>query len=380
MRSLKVLILLLLSFIPFTRMSAQAPLSDKAFISLLTCGPGDELYSVFGHTAIRVSDQSQGLDIVYNYGTFDFAAPNFYLKFVKGDLQYFVSVSSYDDFVYTYKYYDRDVYEQVLNLTPEQEQKIFDELNDVLRSDRKFYTYKFINRNCTTMAGDVIELGTGQAISKENSDQGKTHRKIIYEYLENHFIENLGISLMFGAKTDEKMTDLFLPKQLMEGVDNSNILNKTLAQPAVTINKSLAESNDNSLFNNYYFFWVIVLALMIFSHKKYVYVPYLTLAGLIGLFFCVVGSYSFHDEVAYNYNALLINPLFLLLLFFIYKKHYMAIKYTVIALSGFVLAYIIIMVTKPHFVLVLPLIALTITILTRILLLHKPVEARKDNI
>src|SRR4051812_2221318 len=85
---------------------AQVPLSDMATVSLLTCGPGNELYSVFGHTAIRVHDPLRGMDVVYNYGTFDFDTPNFYLKFVKGDLKYFVSASSYDDFVYTYQYYN----------------------------------------------------------------------------------------------------------------------------------------------------------------------------------------------------------------------------------------------------------------------------------
>jgi hypothetical protein len=123
MRNIKVLFTFLFIFLSSTNKTFAQQLSDKAFISLLTCGPGDELYSVFGHTAIRVNDPATGIDIVYNYGTFDFAAPNFYLKFVKGDLQYFVSVSSYRDFVYTYQYYDRDVYEQVLNLTPQQEQK-----------------------------------------------------------------------------------------------------------------------------------------------------------------------------------------------------------------------------------------------------------------
>jgi hypothetical protein len=375
MRNIKVLFVFLVLLCTSANKTYAQQLSDKAFISLLTCGPGDELYSVFGHTAIRVNDPVAGVDIVYNYGTFDFSAPNFYLRFVKGDLQYFVSVSSYEDFVYTYQYYDRDVYEQVLNLTPQQEQKIFKELNDVLASDRKFYTYKFIDRNCTTMAGDVIELGTGSKISNKNSDNGKTYRKIIYEYLDNHFIESFGINLMFGIKTDQQLDELFLPTHLMEGVSNTQTANGVLAGPVVTINKSKMESTGISILNNYYTFCAIVLILMFFTGKKNFYVPFLVLAGVIGVFFCVVGFYSFHEEIVYNYNALLINPLFLILLFFIYRNNRKWTIYSIYACLACILVYIIIMLNKPHLPLAAPLIILITTILIRLLLKQKTAKS-----
>ncbi|PZR20098.1 MAG: hypothetical protein DI539_11760, partial [Flavobacterium psychrophilum] len=108
MRNIKVLTTLLFTLLVTVKTFAQVPLSDKAGITLLTCGPGKELYSVFGHTAIRVYDPATRFDVVYNFGTFDFDTPNFYPKFVKGDLQYFASASSYEDFVYTYQYYNRD--------------------------------------------------------------------------------------------------------------------------------------------------------------------------------------------------------------------------------------------------------------------------------
>jgi hypothetical protein len=371
MRNIKVLFTFLFIFLSSTNKTFAQQLSDKAFISLLTCGPGDELYSVFGHTAIRVNDPATGIDIVYNYGTFDFAAPNFYLKFVKGDLQYFVSVSSYRDFVYTYQYYDRDVYEQVLNLTPQQEQKIFNELNDVLASDRKFYTYKFIDRNCTTMAGDVVELGAGTKISNKNSDNRKTYRRIIYEYLDNHFIENLGINLMFGTKTDRQLDELFLPTHLMEGVSNTQTANGSLALPAITINKSKVESTSSSVLNNFYTFCAIIVLLLFFTGKRNFYVPFLVFAGLTGVFFCVVGLYSFHDEIMYNYNALLINPLFLVLLIFIYRNNRKWVVYTIYTCFACILAYIIIMINKPHLLLVTPLIVLITTILIRLQLKNK---------
>jgi len=91
-------------------------LSQDAQVSVFTCDRGSELYSTFGHTALRINDPNNALDIVYNYGCFDFRTENFYLKFVKGDLQYYVNVTSYEDFVFEYKLDRRQVIEQTLNL------------------------------------------------------------------------------------------------------------------------------------------------------------------------------------------------------------------------------------------------------------------------
>ncbi|MCB0443729.1 MAG: DUF4105 domain-containing protein, partial [Flavobacterium sp.] len=100
------------------------PLSSGAKISVLTCGSGEELHSIFGHTAIRIQDNKQGLDMVYNFGMFDFDTSNFYLKFVKGDLQYYVAKSSFEVFLYSYRMENRSVYEQELNLSSTLKQKL----------------------------------------------------------------------------------------------------------------------------------------------------------------------------------------------------------------------------------------------------------------
>lgn len=343
---------------------AQVPLSDMASVSLLTCGPGNELYSVFGHTAIRVHDPLRGMDVVYNYGTFDFDTPNFYLKFVKGDLNYFVSASSYDDFVYTYQYYNRDVFEQQLNLTPIQKQKIADELSTTLNSDKRFYTYKYFDRNCTTMVADVINNTIPVKIAMKNKDEGKTYRKIVDEYLVNSFYENLGISLIFGFPTDRPMDRLFLPEQLLEGVSNTKEGSTPLAQPAVTVYKSTAVA-ETSAWNNYYTYAFVCILLMLVSINAVAHRSLLALFGLLGMFFCTVGFYSFHIEISQNYNALLINPLFLVLLYFIFSKNQKAIKTLNYICLSCIVVYIIFMFNKPHLVIVLPLVALILILLLR---------------
>lgn len=345
---------------------AQVPLSDMASVSLLTCGPGNELYSVFGHTAIRVHDPLRGMDVVYNYGTFDFDTPNFYLKFVKGDLKYFVSASSYDDFVYTYQYYNRDVFEQQLNLMPDQKQKIADELSTTLTSDKRFYTYKYFDRNCTTMVADVINNTIPVKIAMKNKDEGKTYRKIVDEYLANSFYENLGISLIFGLHTDRPMDRLFLPEQLLEGVSNTKPGATPLAQPVVTIYKSTA-APETSIWNNYYTYAIACLLLMAASTNAVAHRSLLALFGLLGVFFCTVGFYSFHIEISQNYNALLINPLFLVLLCFIFSKNRKAIKALSYICLGCIAIYLVCIFNKPHLVIVLPLVVLVVILLLRAL-------------
>lgn len=356
----KVLLASLILLLPYNNV-AQA-LSDDAQITLLTCGPGNELYSVFGHTALRVYDPVNNLDKVYNYGTFDFDTPNFYLKFIKGDLQYYVSASSYDDFVNTYVYYKRDVYEQVLNLTELQKQGIFNELESVLNSDRKYYTYKFIGRNCTTMALDVINLTIDGTVSKENSNKGKTYRQIIYEYLHNNFYENLGINLMFGYPTDKMSTRLFLPQELLEGVENT----ESLVREKITVYKSV-HKKKKSIWNNIYTFAAAILIIIFFSRKKIIFMSWLAIAGLLGVFFCTVGYYSYHEEITQNYNALLFNPLFLFIPFFIIYKKRVAIYATSVICLILIFAYFIIMLNKPHLIMILPVITLNAIIMLRLI-------------
>ncbi|NDI97565.1 DUF4105 domain-containing protein [Flavobacterium sp. LaA7.5] len=366
-------LLLLLSFFISSKTFAQLPLSEQAKITLLTCDPGEELYSVFGHTAIRIADTDTGMDVVYNFGSFDFSTPNFYLKFIKGDLQYFVSISSYNDFIAEYIYLERAVYEQELLLSTAQKQRIFSELNSILLSDRRFYTYKFIDRNCTTMVADIIAANIEGEISMETPDKGKTNREILYGYLDNHFYEKLGINLIFGYKTDKTADKLFLPLELKEGIENTSVNGKPLAKPAVTIVESNGKIQESSVWNSFYSFAFVMIILMLFVKNKTVRLTYMIITGLLGIFFLTVGFYSFHNEITQNYNTLLINPLFLLLAFFSITNKAKAIQITAYACMALLLIYITYMLNKPHIFIMIPII-----ILNGIVLLHVILKAKKQ--
>jgi hypothetical protein len=346
-------------------------LSKKSEISLLTCDSGDQLYSLFGHTALRVKDTENAIDAVYNYGYFDFRTPNFYMKFVKGDLQYFVAVDNFDAFLAQYVYEQRGVYEQKLNLSLNQKQKIFEALNTVLTSDQRFYTYKFIDRNCTTMVADVINKYTNEKLSKQIKDSGKSYRSILYDYQKTHFYENLGINIMFGVKTDQQFDHPFLPLQLMESVRISKNNGTFLSDATKTINVKSAAATGFSFWNNWYSY-ILFFVLLIAINNKTLQLAYLTFAGILGIFLFWIGFYSLHQELSLNYNFLLFNPLLLFVVVFVLKNNQKwTIKSTYFCLA-LITIYTIVICNKAHFMMFLPVIITHIILLVKII--KKPIN------
>lgn len=343
----------------------QTPfLSDKAEISLLTCGTGEELYSLYGHTALRINDPINQIDVVYNYGAFDFSTPNFYGKFVKGDLEYFVTTSSFEEFNYSYVYDNRDIFEQKLNLTPQQKQKIFSELNEVLASEKRFYTYKFIDRNCTTMVRDVINKVLAEPISTKVPDTQKNYRQILYDYQTDKFYENLGINLIFGAKTDRQSDQLFLPIELLQGIEQTKINGKPLSDATVTVFKRQDIKAQQSLWNNFYTFALTMLLIAFLAYKKKsVAIAYLTIIGVLGLFFSLVGLYSLHEEVLWNYNVLVLSPLYLPLVFVVWKKNAVWTNRIVLLHFGLIAIYLLYMLNKAHLVMMVPFVVTSLVAL-----------------
>ncbi|AWA29797.1 hypothetical protein HYN48_06735 [Flavobacterium magnum] len=318
-RNLTIYFFLLLTFLPSGVFAQGGALSDQAKISVLTCDTGNELYSLFGHTAIRIDDPVNQVDVVFNYGAFDFGTPNFYLKFTKGDLQYFITTSTFEDFCQQYIYENRGVYEQVLNLAPPQKQRIFDELVASLSSADKYYTYKFIDRNCTTKVADRINANIDGKLSLDVKGAKDSNRRIIYGYVANHFYENFGINIMFGARTDENFYKIFLPLQLLESVSKTKNGAKPLTDGVRTINKPVATTPSFSFFNSIWSL-VCVLLVIVLANRRIISLTFLTVQALLGLFLISAGMYSLHQEVMWNYNILLFNPLFLLVVGFVLRR------------------------------------------------------------
>jgi len=333
--------------------SQSAILSDSSKVSILTIGTANESHTLYGHTAIRIFDAQRGLDNIYNFGYFDFDTPYFLAKFVKGDLQYFVATDAYPGFEYNYRQENRSIYEQVLNLTTIQKQKLLDELNKTLYSDERFYTYKFIDKNCTTMVIDKVNDVLGSKVITTKKPVTITYREILNPYLENSFFQKLGINIIFGPKTDKKAEALFLPLELM------NVLKTTTyeGKPLVSETKTIFEAKPEKAFsfwNNIYFFSALILLVVVLKNNK-VYAFYFAILGLLGVFLSLVGFYSLHEEVRWNYNVLLFNPTLLVLLYFYKKKNRKWISNLSLFNLACIAIYLVIIINKAQLLLFMAL-------------------------
>lgn len=364
---LKKLLFLLLPIIGF---SQNIILSDNAKVSILTCGTAPVSYAMYGHTGIRITDNVNQLDVVYNYGAFDFTTPNFIMKFVKGDLQYFVTSENYYDFEYNYKLDGRSIVAQELNLTTAQKQQLLNELNSSLTSEERFYTYKFIDKNCTTMVVDKINKILGEEILKQPKSE-QSYREILYPYMSDFYMK-LGIQIIFGTKVDQPATRLFLPLEFEKVLNTATQNGKKIAKPSEILNEQTVTTPFSYL--NSIYSLLVAIVILILINKKGIQITYFIFAGLLGLFFSLVGFYSLHEEILWNYNILLFNPLLLMFAFFYWKSNTSKIILFGQICIAFTLIYLIYILSKMQLLIVLPIVALHLFWMIKIIMKFKKIK------
>jgi hypothetical protein len=335
--------LFLVVFVPFFfSISIIAQDSCRLKISLLTCSPGEELYSTFGHTALRVKDNTTGSDIIFNYGTFEFG-PDFYTKFIKGQLHYFLSIENFADFASNYQYESRSIQEQVLQLSCAEKEKLFAALQTNAQEENKYYLYDFLFDNCTTRAKDIVAANTAFPVVFHNilPMDVLTFRNQIHYYLNKggQYWSKLGIDLLLGAKLDKKVSNqqaMFLPDYLLKGFDSAIINGQPLVMPPQTILQMPSPLNKGSVFRPsivFSFFLMIVIIFSFIQKKGLTKILYafdfifFLLAGLIGVLILFMWFGTDHNTTQKNYNILWALPTHALMAFFIHKKQNWIKKY-----------------------------------------------------
>ena len=203
-------------------------------MSVLTCAPGPETYALFGHSALRIKDPLRGLDQVYNYGTFDFETPHFYWRFMRGDLRYFLSVSSFSTFLTAYQLEHRVVSEQILALQPLETQRLYSHLETTLHSSARFYRYQFFGDNCTTRLWHDIQASveTPTQVDSSYAQPPRTYRQLLAPYLAPAPWVNLGMNLGLGWPADQAPTfrqQVFLPLALQEALQHTRRAHRPFA-------------------------------------------------------------------------------------------------------------------------------------------------------
>ena len=323
------LVLLLL----FTFVSNATPLvlSDQATISVLTCSPGNELYSQFGHTAIRIKDPVSQFDIVFNYGTFDFTTRFFYFKFARGTLQYKLSYTRTSIFMDNCENERRSVYAQTLNLDSISKQRLWELLVKNYQPENSSYLYNFLYDNCTTRTRDVIAETLDGKIRWTGKGNEKSFWNLLDEYLEVSPWIQWGIHTILGSPANQKATSweqMFLPDYLMYGLDSAYCNGSPLVQPVQAIYIVPERENNTQWFLSPFFSFLLcflLLVILIQYCKKQnllrgVAVPLFIMTGTIGCLLIFLGYFTLHPTTAPNFNLIWANPLNLIVSFFFYKK------------------------------------------------------------
>lgn len=305
-------------------------------ISLLTCDPGDQLYSAFGHSAIRVLDKENNQDIVFNYGTFDFNTPFFYVKFTQRTLDYMLSVSTYERFLYEYNYFNRNVREQVLDLNPEQTRQLVQFLQVNYLPENRFYRYDFFYDNCATRIRDAFEtiLGKNLDWNEDPNPEQKTFRNLIDEYVHPLPWADFGIDLALGAVIDvdaKEREKQFLPDYMEAAFARAQIVGDGPTRPLVKSNHVVLEFPDRTsqmdFFNPYVVWWLFAIGAMIltfFGYKKNRLfkgfdITFFTVLGLLGLLIVLLWFFTFHSQTKSNWNILWAFPGHLVLAFALFR-------------------------------------------------------------
>ena len=310
-------------------------------ISLLTCTPGQELYSTFGHSAIRVLNLQTGSDLVYNYGTFYFDDPYFIQKFIHGNLDYFISVDSFSLFIWEYKYYRRGVTEQVLHLSCEEKNKIEAALFENIKEVNKYYRYDFTFDNCTTRLRDLLKNNSTNSIQSKNilPTKNTSFRNLLHVYLNktNRNWSKLGIDILLGSPLDKTISNreaAYLPEYLLRTVDSSSTNNGQLVLEKSVLLPETDFPNTNSFFTPLLFFSIFFLLVVVLSFIKaansflkfFDFVLFF-LCGALGFFLIYMGYFTAHSMFKNNFNLLWATPTHFVAALLLFRNKHWVKKY-----------------------------------------------------
>ncbi|MCP2043013.1 DUF4105 domain-containing protein [Pontibacter sp. HSC-36F09] len=322
LKKLSLIFTLLFATLQVQAQFEGSQLSQEAKISLITCSPGDELYAIFGHSAVRVNDPATGMDIVFNYGTFDFNEPGFYIKFIRGKLNYKLSIAYFQDFAYSYTLDNRSIYEQEMNFTEAQKQQYWQFLTNNYLPQNRFYLYDFFFDNCATRIRDGIEATFPDqvAFNIAHLDKDMSFRNLIDLYLPPQPWSDFGIDLALGAPIDQKATPyeyMFLPNYLSEGFGNATIQQDgrqvpLVGKPTVIFQNSPPPASTGGPFSPVVVWWLFFGAVALITYLDYKHrkrsrmfdVFFFLITGLLGVLLFLLWFATDHQAAANNFNLL----------------------------------------------------------------------------
>lgn len=389
----KVFLLIFLLLFKFNSFSQQINLSSSSKISVLTCGPGEELYSSFGHSAFRVQDNSQGIDVVYNYGVFDARGAKFYYEFSQGRMDYLLARSRFFDFLDVYKVEGRWIKEQILDLNEQQRNELFQFLENNARPENRVYRYDYIFENCATKIWDVQKEVFGDKLIFDSNyiNETYTFRQLMRHNLKTNTWGQFGIDLALGSVIDRKGTPkehMFLPFYLSDQLALAKLGSKPLSFNGTDILMGTSKNKSGNFFLSPIFWFILLLcitALITYldfknstRNRLFDFVLFL-FVGLHGLLIFYLWFLTDHVWTVMNFNILWVFPLNSLVAFYLLKKNppKWISKYLLILLVLiFVTLILWVFKVQSFSILILPILAL---LTTRYLFLYNRIGSSKNS-
>lgn len=302
---------------------------DSIRASLITCTPGTDAYAHFGHTALRITNFTNGKDIIFNYGCFDSSQGDFVLKFIKGETDYVVNAEDADYFFFRYDRLGHGVSEQVLNLTQQEATSLAELLVINVMPENRGYRYNWLYDNCTTRARDMIDKAVNGKVEYTNEVAPLTARDQLHECLDNDSWLKLGIDLLLGTEIDTlapRSIQQFIPAYYQNDLNNAYIISpdgskrKMVAGQYPLLDEKDFNKVADTLFTPAIAFsllCIIALALSLYDVRRkkisYWFDALLHLAqGIAGIIIAYLFFFSLHPAVSTNWQVILFNPLYIL--------------------------------------------------------------------
>jgi hypothetical protein len=206
---------------------AGAPGSELT-IYLMTMGPGDEVWEKFGHNAIWIHDDLRKTDVAYNWGLFDFAAADFFPRFLKGNMRYWMGGFDQQATLDFYRRGNRTVWAQELSLRPAERVELARFVEWNARPENRFYNYDYFRDNCSTRVRDVLDRAVGGAIrgATDRAPSGTTYRFHTRRLTQDEPWIYLGTLLGLGEPVDRQISrweEMFLPVRLHDDIRNIRV-------------------------------------------------------------------------------------------------------------------------------------------------------------
>ena len=305
--------------------------TDSLYVALLTCAPGTDAYKLFGHTGIRVRNERQNVDVVFNYGIFDFQSENFIYRFVKGETDYVLSAEPTEWFLERYSEEGIAVTEQELEMTPEQKAELAQQLVVNALPENRTYRYNFLYDNCTTRARNKIRRVVDFVPTFCGTELDVTYRDMLHKFTARSPWTEFGIDMVLGSEADRHLdvsSLQFLPSSYMSLL-RSHFVTDSLGQMVPFVRSEHVYEPAGTLqtgskfpLSPTAFFWIVCGGVMLISLVDMrrrrltlaVDIVLLVGQGIAGVLVSFLFFFSEHPAVGSNWLVVMFNPLVFVLL------------------------------------------------------------------